>query len=88
YRLRQEIFISEGRRSSDLGIRFPVSETEQLNNPNVGDAFIQPVLPTFIPLNGGMDAFTVDEAGDVTMLFDMNKVIVDNKTSEDIVPFM
>ena len=88
YRLRQEIFISEGRRSSDLGIRFPVSETEQLNNPNVGDAFIQPVLPMFIPLNGGMDAFTVDEAGDVTMLFDMNKVIVDNKTSEDIVPFM
>jgi len=88
YRLRQEIFISEGRRMNDLGIRYPVSQTEQLNNPNVGDSFTQAVIPSFIPLDGGMDDFIVDgTTGNVTMLYDMNQVIVDNKTSEDVAPF-
>ncbi len=89
YRLRQEIFISEGRRMNDLGIRFPISETEQLNNPNVSATDIEAVIPDFIPLNGGMDGFTVDAAtGDVTILFDMNRVIVENKASDEIVPFL
>ncbi|MEO1010419.1 MAG: tetratricopeptide repeat protein [Bacteroidota bacterium] len=89
YRLRQEIFLSEGRRMNDLGIRFPVSETEQLNNPNVSETDILPVIPSFIPLDGGMDKFSVDATtGDVTILFDMNRIIVENKVSEDVVPFM
>lgn len=88
YRLRQEIFISEGRRMNDLGIRFPVSQTEQLNNSNVTDAFTQPIIPSFIPLNGGLDDFMVDDAtGNITMLHDMNQVIVTNKTSQDVAPF-
>lgn len=88
YRMRQEIFISEGRRMNDLGIRYPVSQTEQLNNPNVSDGFTQPVIPSFIPLDGGMDDFVVDgTTGNVTMMFDMNQVIVNNKTSENVAPF-
>ncbi|MCA0957600.1 tetratricopeptide repeat protein [Muricauda ruestringensis] len=88
YLLRQEIFISEGRRMNDLGIRFPVSQTEQLNNPNVDESFTQAVIPSFIPLNSGLDDFTVDETtGNVTVAFDMNKVIVNNKATADVVPF-
>lgn len=89
YRLRQEIFMSEGRRMADLGIKFPVSQTEQLNNPNVKDEHIKAQLPKFIPLNRGMDDFTVDPVdGTITMKYDMNKVLVQNKTAKEIFPFI
>ncbi|WEK36780.1 MAG: hypothetical protein P0Y53_04635 [Candidatus Pseudobacter hemicellulosilyticus] len=89
YRLRQEIFISEGRRMADLGIKFPVSQIEQLNNPNVLPEHTQAQLPSFIPLNRGMDDFTTDPVdGTVTMKFDMNKVLVQNKTAKEIFPFI
>ncbi|WP_179351086.1 RagB/SusD family nutrient uptake outer membrane protein [Winogradskyella vidalii] len=88
YLMRQEIFISEGRRSNDLGIKFPVSQTEQLNNPNITDQFTQPTIPSFIPLNLGLDNFTVEEGtGNVTILYDMNRVLVENKTSTHVLPF-
>lgn len=88
YLMRQEIFISEGRRSNDLGIKFPVSQTEQLNNANISDEFTQPTIPSFIPLNLGLDDFTVDETtGNVTMLYDMNRVLVEYKTSNHVLPF-
>ncbi|WP_458628091.1 tetratricopeptide repeat protein [Winogradskyella sp. PC D3.3] len=88
YLMRQEIFISEGRRSNDLGIKFPVSQTEQLNNANISDEFTQPTIPSFIPLNLGLDDFTVEEVtGNVTMLYDMNRVLVENKTSNHVLPF-
>lgn len=89
YRMRQEIFMAEGRRMMDLGIRFPVSQTEQLNNSNVKNADIQAQIPTFIPLNRGMDDFTYDVTNNlVTMKYDMNKVLVSNKTSPFIFPFI
>jgi tetratricopeptide (TPR) repeat protein len=89
YRLRQEIFMSEGRRMADLGIKFPVSQTEQLNNPNVKDEHIKKQLPSFIPLNRGMDDFTVEAGtGTVTMRYDMNKVLVQNKSAKEIFPFL
>ncbi|RPD96670.1 tetratricopeptide repeat protein [Aureibaculum marinum] len=88
YRLRQEIFISEGRRSADLGIKFPVSETEQQNNPNISDKFTQALIPNFIPLNFELDNFLVDsKTGNITILHDMNSVLVANKTSEYVLPF-
>ena len=88
YLMRQEIFISEGRRSNDLGIKFPVSQTEQLNNSNISDEFTQPTIPSFIPLNLGLDDFTVDETtGNVTILYDMNRVLVANKASNHVLPF-
>ncbi|SFD56722.1 hypothetical protein SAMN05518672_102445 [Chitinophaga sp. CF118] len=89
YRMRQEIFMAEGRRMTDLGIKFPVSQTEQLNNKNVKDADIKAQIPSFIPLNRGMDDFTYDVAnGVVTMKYDMNKVLVTNKQSKEIFPFI
>ncbi|WP_440135300.1 hypothetical protein [Chitinophaga sancti] len=89
YRMRQEIFIAEGRRMADLGIKFPVSQTEQLNNTYVKDADIVAQIPSFIPLARGMDDFTNDKTtGVVTMKYDMNKVLVANKTSPYIFPFI
>lgn len=88
YLLRQEIFIAEGRRMTDLGIRFPVSQREQLNNTHVTEQHIKAIIPSFIPLNRGLDDFTYDKAKDiVTMAYDMNKVLVQNKTSAYIMPF-
>jgi hypothetical protein len=89
YRLRQEIFIAEGRRMTDLGIKFPVSQTEQLNNTYVKPEHIKAQLPSFIPLNRGMDDFTYDkEKGIVTMKYDMNAILVNNKHAKEIFPFI
>ncbi len=88
YRMRQEIFISEGRRSNDLGIKLPVSETEQLNNSNISDEFTKAVIPDFIPLNLGLDDFSVEnDSGNISITNDMNKILVTNKTSSLILPF-
>jgi len=89
YRLRQELFIAEGRRMTDLGIRMPVSITEQQNNKNVTDADLQPVIPSFIPLNKGMDDFVYDKASkQVIMKYDMNRVLVQHKNAKEIFPFI
>ncbi|RQO65281.1 hypothetical protein DBR43_31025 [Pedobacter sp. KBW06] len=89
YRMRQEIFISEGRRMTDLGIRFPVSQTEQLNNKNVKPADLIAQIPSFIPKNREMDDFTNNiTSGVVTMKHDMNKVLVANKKAKEIFPFI
>jgi len=81
YLLRQEIFFSEGRRMSDLGIRLPVMQRQIDANPNfnAGDYGTVVIVPEYIPQGKDMDGFTVDEtAGVVTMLYDMNKIIVQN----------
>lgn len=89
YRMRQEIFIGEGRRMTDLGIKFPVSQTEQLNNSNVKATDVIAQIPAFIPLAKGMDDFTNNTTtGVVTMKYDMNKVLVTNKTAKEIFPFI
>lgn len=89
YLLRQEIFMAEGRRMTDLGIRFPVSQREQLGNSNVKPEHIQAVIPAFIPGNRGMDDFEVNTVtGVVTMKYDMNKVLVQHKTATEIMPFI
>ncbi len=90
YLMRQEIFLAEGRRMADLGIRMPVAFTEVLANPNAVDRapYTQPVIPSFIPRAFGMDGFTYDAtANTAVMLFDMNKVLVQNKTSSAVLPF-
>lgn len=89
YLLRQEIFFGEGRRMADLGIRFPVSQLEEQNNPNVRTEHTKAIIPAFIPLNREMDDFTVDLVnGVVTMKHDINKVLVDNRSSGEIMPFI
>jgi len=77
YLLRQEIFFGEGRRMFDLGVRWPVSNVEALNNPNVTDADTQPVIPNYIPTPYfTMNAFEADfDTFEVTIAIDMNRVI-------------
>jgi hypothetical protein len=87
--MRQEIFMSEGRRMTDLGIRFPVSQVEMQNNSNITSANIKAVIPSYIPLSLGMDDFTYDKVtGVVTIKNDMNKIIVQNKKALGVLPML
>jgi tetratricopeptide (TPR) repeat protein len=87
--MRQEIFMSEGRRMTDLGIRFPISQVEMQNNPNVKAEQTQAFIPAYIPGNLGMDNFVYDRtAGVVTMSYDMNKVLVQNKKAAGVLPML
>jgi len=61
YLIRQEVFLSEGRRLSDLGIKFPISQIEKDNNPNIGTEYIKAQIPSFIPAQGAYDDFTTDK---------------------------
>ncbi|MGD2123834.1 MAG: hypothetical protein PVJ76_18940 [Gemmatimonadota bacterium] len=96
---RQEILFLEGRRMADLGIRLPMMRREIDQNPNLtydpsnpgpGEA---PVVPSYIPPFGSYDLFTPASPYDVdgnllttevTMQYDMNKILVQNNVS----PFM
>lgn len=86
YLMRQEIFLSEGRRFADLGLRLPISEVEKLTNTNVTDAHIVGFVPTYVPTN--MDAFTFDTGtGQATVTVNMNRVLVQNKADAAVLPF-
>lgn len=89
YLMRQEIFIAEGRRMADLGIRFVTSDVEFRTNENVTQADITPDLPSFISdISMELDAFTYDAAaGTATCMHNLNAIIVANKTSDFVVPF-
>ena len=87
YLMRQEIFFAEGRRPADLGIRLPLCEAEAANVGNAS-AFTEAWIPAFVPGNYGLDEFVVDEAAKtVTITHNMNRVVVDNARSADVVPF-
>jgi hypothetical protein len=84
YLMRQEIFFTEGRRMSDLGIRLPVMGRQIEANPNInyGDYGTSIYVPNYIPQNNDMDKFTVDDgSGVVTILHDMNKILAQNKSA-------
>lgn len=87
YLMRQEVFFGEARRSADLGIRLPMADVEINANASAA-AYATPFIPRFIPLNGGMDDFTLDaEQHTVTIAHDMNRVIVENRRDKAIAPF-
>lgn len=87
YLMRQEIFFAEGRRPADLGIRLPLCEAEAANTEN-GAPYTEAWIPSFVPQNYGLDDFTVnDEAKTVTITHNMNRIIVENAHSKDVVPF-
>ncbi|MCX5767221.1 MAG: hypothetical protein NTZ43_08385 [Gemmatimonadetes bacterium] len=90
YLMRQEIFLAEGRRMADLGIRMPVAQTEIIANKKTADGqpYTFAVIPSFIPTAFGMDGFTYDAtAKTAIMKYDMNRVLVQNKTATQIFPF-
>lgn len=79
YLLRQHIFFLEGRRMTDLGIRFPLPQVQIDGNSNVveGGSGTVVVVPSYIPPTDEMRHFSVSGTV-VTMKWDMNKVIADN----------
>lgn len=82
YLMRQEIFIAEGRRIVDFGIKLPLPENELLINDAVEEGpAIEPIIPSFIdgqPLN----EFTYDaDAGEATIAVNMNRVLANNRSS-------
>ncbi|MDY8134430.1 hypothetical protein [Aquimarina sp. 2201CG5-10] len=91
YRTRQEIFISEGLRFADMGIKLVIHENEILQNPNItdGDPSTLPVIPSFInAVVANLDAITYDAgAGVATTVINLSQVLVDNKTSNEVLPF-
>lgn len=87
YLLRQEVFMAEGRRMNDLGIRLPLSEVE-IGHTKTATAYAKAQIPEFIPLEQGMDAFDMDTKNyRVTIKYNMNKIIVKNKKSAFVAPF-
>lgn len=86
YVMRQEIFIGEGRRLSDLGIKFPISQIEQDNNPNVTNEYTTAQVPEFLS-GETIDDFSVAEDGNIIITEDLNKKIIANKELPVIVPF-
>lgn len=90
YLMRQEIFVLEGRRMTDLGIRYPVALEEAQTNPNVdlNSPALQAQIPAFIPLNYGLDSFTYADGENLAVINnDLNEILVENRTSTAVVPF-
>lgn len=90
YLMRQEIFLAEGRRMADLGIRMPLAWTEIIANPQTkeGEPYTKAEIPSFIPTAFDMDAFTYDQnARTVVIKHDLNRILVQNKASTLVLPF-
>ena len=90
YLMRQEIFMAEGRRVVDLGIKLPVAQNEFDGNDQINDTHIQPQVPEFIAGldDFALDSFENDENNEViTITVNLNRILVENKTSELVLPF-
>ncbi|WP_148870366.1 tetratricopeptide repeat protein [Tenacibaculum adriaticum] len=89
--VRQEVFIAEGRRVIDLGIKYVIHETELLLNPNIDEnnPGLTRVIPPFIDsIKAELDDFTYDAGtGTVIIKHNLNKILVQNKTSNLVLPF-
>jgi len=91
YRTRQEVFIAEGLRFVDMGLKLIMDENEVLQNENIndGDLGTVPVIPSFIDaVKNDIDAITYDaEAGVATTVVDITAILVANKTAPEVLPF-
>ncbi len=91
YRMRQEIFIAEGRRFADIGLSFVISEIEALQNENIGANHPSTIsdLPAFLTnIAGEADEIDYDAAAlTCTTTHDLNAIIVANKTDDAVCPF-
>lgn len=91
YRTRQEIFIAEGLRFVDMGVKLVIAENEFLQNENIseGDPSTVPVIPSFIEaVIPQLDAITYD-ADNYTAKTEINltEILVANKSSTSVLPF-
>lgn len=90
YLMRQEVFLAEGRRSADIGIRFavPLAEAQSNSNLDANAPYMTAILPAFLPTALGMDSFVLNTtARTVELRNDVNAILVANRTSPLIMPF-
>lgn len=91
YRTRQEVFIAEGLRFVDMGVKLVIHQNEFLQNPNIndGDPGTIAVVPSFIDaVKDDLDGFTYDETSETaTTTINLNEILVSNKTSSEVLPF-
>lgn len=91
YRTRQEVFIAEGIRFADMGIKLVIDENEILQNQNIskGDPGTTPIIPSFIDsVKKQLDDITYDKkAGTATTKLNVSEILVKNKTSNQVLPF-
>ena len=91
YRTRQEVFIAEGLRLVDMGVKLVIDENEILLNENIseGDAGTTSVIPSFISaVIPDLDAISYTPGANVaSTTIDLNAVLVANKSSDQVVPF-
>lgn len=88
YRMRQEIFIAEGMRFIDLGLRMPVSQREADANTNIVASDQEALVPAYLSGAGDIDAIEYDAgAGTCRVLVNVNELISANRGSSDIAPF-
>jgi hypothetical protein len=88
--MRQEIFVVEGRRMVDLGIRIPVALEEAEANPNVdaGSPALQAQIPSWIPGSFGMNTFDYQDGDNLAVIHhNLNRALVQNRSSDLILPF-
>ncbi len=88
--MRQEIFVVEGRRMVDLGIRIPVALEEAEANPNVdvSSPALQAQIPSWIPGNFGMNSFDYQDGATLAVVHhNLNRALVQNRASNLILPF-
>ena len=74
----------------DLGIQWPVPEVEVLNNPNISEGpATEGVVPGFLPPGSEFDEWTsIDfEARQATLTHNLNRILVQNRASDLVVPF-
>lgn len=91
YRTRQEVFIAEGLRFVDMGVKLVIDENEILLNENIneGDLGTTPVIPAFITaVVADLDAINY-EPGSTTAstVINLNDILVANKSSDAVIPF-
>jgi hypothetical protein len=90
YLMRQEIFVVEGRRMTDLGIRFPVAWREAQSNASVGTSSpaLQAQVPAWIPRDRGMNSFNFRDGDRLVVIHhNLNRALVQNRASPMVLPF-
>ncbi|MBS9463916.1 hypothetical protein KIM67_15955 [Flagellimonas sp. 389] len=91
YRTRQEVFIAEGLRFVDMGLKLIIDENEVLLNDNISESDLGAaiLLPSFISsVANDLDAITYNaETGVATTVIDVTEILVENKTSDFVLPF-
>ena len=91
YRTRQEVFIGEGLRLVDMGVKLVINENEIFQNVNVseGDFGTEPVIPSFIAsIVNDLDTISYDAVTEIaTTVINLNQVLVANKASDEVLPF-